>query len=770
MSDRSGLVRRLITSRRALDDNGGGQVQDHNARGRPQGHPQGHVQHLPDLDSNEDLSACCSRRTSHKKPRSTRSWLPIQKRKSPADTPLRIPRTESLHRITQPLPPIPKSQHKRFPSFSYTLRNNLVPSDSNNTLVIRDPTKKSVASSALCSTQHGRAHSHSSHPSHSSQPTAPRRPPRPKHGLGPVEGAVRSAVSLRLPASSLSSISSADHSQAKYSPSCYSQSIPGDESKASSSDSVDKLIRQTDEAFRVMRSVLGPTRRVSQGSALLSSLSYSTPASKHSHSNSMPLPTSFHKHSKWRDASSTSPSPRSSPDEKLSVTKQRKSKLPHRASHQERSPSRAPRWPLTENMTDILTGQRFKKIEADEMLTPERMEAVKRKREEARHMDEERLRYRQSSESVCSVASDNSDTSLGPFHLDELASRISAANMRSIPTALQATPPPLVPSKGVMHQDRSPTRQEENRKSAGRPWTREGFGDSLTTGLRLMSPLQTRNPPPAGAEAHILSPIPEVIRVAPVEPRPKPTKHHDFNRSELRAQETEEFVYLKSTPFTLTRPEFRHGPIAFSKSEMGMGVKTMDDTLDWTAFQMAILGGAGDLFQDDSCDEDILQMEELSSWLDSFGLDVGEQVYAEDEPPSPPMLSTPSGRTSTLSTITASSTPSTINTDVDLPIPVGSEFPSGFWNVPTPGQPLDKAKFFNSTGLKRRIGDGRPRRPISHSSIESLPPSPMMPLVVHMSDGEKYDTMETVPMGYNLGHDLGDFLRWEAENVYVTSS
>lgn len=47
--------------------------------------------------------------------------------------------------------------------------------------------------------------------------------------------------------------------------------------------------------------------------------------------------------------------------------------------------------------------------------------------------------------------------------------------------------------------------------------------------------------------------------------------------------------------------------------------------------------------------------------------------------------------------------------------------------------------------------------------MDSLPQSPMLNLEF-MEDvkGEEY----VVPMGYNLSHDLGDFLAWEAQNVW----
>lgn len=50
----------------------------------------------------------------------------------------------------------------------------------------------------------------------------------------------------------------------------------------------------------------------------------------------------------------------------------------------------------------------------------------------------------------------------------------------------------------------------------------------------------------------------------------------------------------------------------------------------------------------------------------------------------------------------------------------------------------------------------------SFDSYESMPQSPMAELVMTCAaDGTEY----AVPMGYNLGHDLGEFLRWESEHV-----
>ncbi|KAF5705806.1 hypothetical protein FMUND_11908 [Fusarium mundagurra] len=234
-----------------------------------------------------------------------------------------------------------------------------------------------------------------------------------------------------------------------------------------------------------------------------------------------------------------------------------------------------------------------------------------------------------------------------------------------------------------------------------------------------------------------------------------------FGTANTGSRKDDQHIYLLSTPYTLTQPSFRHGPIVLFKADAGRGFELMDDTLDWKAFQIAIQGGVGDFFQDTSNEQDEKEVEEVISWFDTFCFETHGALVTEDVPDLE-FKAGPSMRPSSYSTV--SSTPSTIDIDNNLPIPLGTEFPSGFWNALEPNEALEKAKFFKSTGLKRWFCEGGPKRPSFHSSDESLPPSPMLPLMVD----DETALSEKVPMGYNLGHDLGDFLRWQEENiVYV---
>lgn len=53
----------------------------------------------------------------------------------------------------------------------------------------------------------------------------------------------------------------------------------------------------------------------------------------------------------------------------------------------------------------------------------------------------------------------------------------------------------------------------------------------------------------------------------------------------------------------------------------------------------------------------------------------------------------------------------------------------------------------------------------SIASSLSSPMSPMMSIDVPMDDKKGPSKTDIIPMGYNLDHDLGDFLKWEAKHV-----
>ncbi len=70
----------------------------------------------------------------------------------------------------------------------------------------------------------------------------------------------------------------------------------------------------------------------------------------------------------------------------------------------------------------------------------------------------------------------------------------------------------------------------------------------------------------------------------------------------------------------------------------------------------------------------------------------------------------------------------------------------------------DIEKIIAENQKENGAGIGAQRR---GSLTDSLPPSPMLDLVVPSQSKNN----EVIPMGFNLGHDLGDFLNWETHHV-----
>ncbi|CAM1504730.1 Fc.00g023210.m01.CDS01 [Cosmosporella sp. VM-42] len=708
------LIRRLISHHRSRSDEVGGEVES----------------------CNEEDSGSVKRNI--QKQRRSKSWVPSTKRKG-STAPITIRSVHSVHRISSPLPPIPNDP-TNFSSSSSLL---LCSCEGHTDTVTRSSFKNQKAVSALCLTEHGRTTLHSN---------PPKRPPHPKNALhSPSDAASFSGRISPGPSFSLSNpcVDRLEHQPSN------SQAVSVLESPEGWSENVQQLILETDEAFKAARSALAEKDLATAQSCEELDTSAPPPVI-HRHSRSMPLPTGL---PRLRDA--VSPSPLGSPARHASVKKPKKKKKAAKkprygTARQGKSQVRVPRWTLSENVTDILTGQRFRRIEADEMLTPGRIEELRRTREAAR-LNENQLAPRKSSDSARSVRSDTTETPVEPFHLQDLPSRIGASGMKTTTTNIEPSPPSIPPDQDVIHRDFSLQSDElKGKQYLYSPLDGIPPPSPKSPLPRLPSKSLTRSS--AKKQKRKLATIPEVMVTTPDNRQLKPSTNRRSRKKSLKSEQNDEFFYFQSTPYTLTHPGFRHGPITFPKAEVGKGAKTMDDTLDWTAFQMAILGGAGDLFPDTSLEEDSKQAEDIISWFDSFGFETHGKLIPEEKS---------SQRDSAQSTV--SSSPSTIESDCELPIPVCSEYPSGFWNVSASAQPLEAIKFFNGPRPKRWVTEERPKRYTSYTcqSPESLPPSPMMPLFVHTGDMSGDGAREPVPMGYNLHHDLGDFLKWESEHVYA---
>ncbi|KAI6779778.1 uncharacterized protein J7T54_003700 [Emericellopsis cladophorae] len=460
----------------------------------------------------------------------------------------------------------------------------------------------------------------------------------------------------------------------------------------------------------------------------------------------------------------------------------------------QRRPSKATRWALPENVTELLTGSVFKRHEIEEILTEEQLERVNKERAEAQRKaslrptvppKDTQMNYSgrkppkpkpiskdDAEEPAKETLSKNPEEESKPA-IPPRADRRSQGHQKnasegSIAKSINGQPDspanPFFTSEPALatvddkatstHEEDKPPIPAKNMESRRRRWTNivetepelssaeeaddeEDENDGLATFDFLGSPSPMTQmsefpmPPPKHPKRNTPPPCAELPNIPPGKKRKNITPT-------LKAEEDDEFYYLKSTPYTLTVSSFRHGPIAFAKSDLGRGAKTMDETLDWTAFQMAILG-AGEILPDLYDEGDARYADDLRDWFADFGFETHGQLVPGACPPSPP----------------SSSRSSISSVEGDLP-----------------EADYDTTKFFRGKGLKRWTMEGKPKdgsvsTGATHKRNDSSSP---VTLVVDEDDkvAAKQHEEEAVKKGglsYNLQHDLGDFLKWEAQHM-----
>ncbi|KAI1497081.1 hypothetical protein F5X99DRAFT_43057 [Biscogniauxia marginata] len=524
-------------------------------------------------------------------------------------------------------------------------------------------------------------------------------------------------------------------------------------------DNVRQLIQETDEAFKIVGSVLAEAK--------IPDISLNNPP-RHSTFDLSPILASAPK-TRTREIGPTSanyslqsPTRNSStPRVKRKRSKKTQSMKPYRKPGAAKLVAKGgSRWTLTENVSELLTGKIFHKIEADEMLTPSQLEAYK-----LRRMSQLQAQM-QAQNSAENLENDTIETPTEPFHLQDLPSRIGSSGVGS--------------STETAAEDRPSTSSSE--EAIRREWENDGFppieADSVpqqkirknnTFPATAPKTLQRQSP---RRQKTALSIIPETAtpvrddKVFFSDNKRDDTKDSTKDSTKNNTEDLD-YIYLQSPPCTLTVPGFRHGPIRLDKSDLMPDVKLgADDGLDWTAFQMAILGGAGDWFTDS--DDTIRRREaeeaaDIVGWWDSWsfhgtGALVTQEMVAAAAP-------------SPTSTISGGDLSDVSYGEIESDNPYSAHHQ---WQ-----HQRGEAGRFELGG--RGVGAGEAAPPpfrkwtpdseekqvvqVDRESFISLPQSPMLDLkIIGGPDG---DDMDVVPMGYNLGHDLGDFLKWEAEHAYA---
>lgn len=647
---------------------------------------------------------------------------------------------------------------------------------------------------------------------------------------------------------------------------------------------LDELIRETDEAFGTVGNALA-RKESADGWYDVKSKPGSPSASRNRFSVLLTASSRQKKQHKAPVArgKSVSIAKRDKSQKKKPPALMIRTPEPKTKTREERSNSRWTLEEVTENMADIF---RFNRMEVDEMLTPGRIKTIEMdKFLHERHTTPPSSDRKASSHDLSSPLT--AQTPSSPFHLQDLPVRLRAAGISS-KTPPQQPPPPaggepfsspayvrsIKPDGSIFADDPAET----------------PYAVSPETPWNLDDELELRNfpiTPASHTKTHRLTSslpsIPEnrppqfdLTQTRPARPREfssptRPTSHTAETNSVSTAQQqllhdssdtspikvahtslpvppTSEPVLLRSTPFTLTSPFFQHGPIRLPSARRKRVIPQSppptggkEDQVDWTAFQMAISGGAGDYFMTGTIDHEELANEEkeidgIVEWWKGFGFKgygrmVGEKEWgsggrkvsrgsgtigrAEGERRRRRQLNGISwlgferGKTEGILAKAAiramnelapqrlgdvdiledrrrSGLPERLLAAAPLTETQDSELPRSMQSVrdrrkrdKVLGRKIASLKgkeratyFATSNSLKQKPHNPKSRLPAflqnleieaanSMESEDSLPTSPMEDLTsVAEGTGEP-----PIPMGFNLDHDLKDFLSWERSHV-----
>ncbi|KAM7207087.1 hypothetical protein V8F33_000186 [Rhypophila sp. PSN 637] len=758
-----------------------------------------------------------------------RTWKTSLMRRPASKLTFDIPRSEDIHRISL-IPPFPDTPHSSRSSLC-SCENGASQASPRSSPGI--PHHRSPRSSPLLRPQQA----DHMYPARGSSRSPSRMPMEAPHSPPPTPQPSQYGTSPE-PDSDLSDCNTRESSMEN-----------GRVSQEATEQYLDKLIRETDEAFKLQDAFvdaklpspglpehreafqvqdeiplpLTPTRPTRARSQRLSQSSLKSATKAHVKPSLAPNAA------------------RSIQNSKTKRTRSKKSRKRSRAVT-----SQASRWGISESAKDF-TLRLFSRIEADEMLPESTLREIRMSRASQKPL------AKQNESVVTGVETDKHGARIdspypragNPSVTEQVDTpRSSVSKSEKIDRDSCATPKPEPqPQEHGQHPsyDGAADAHVELEDDEDTLPIMMMMDDSRTkTGSAPVPPPPKRSPPRRLPSRQLppLPTIPEIIATGPDNSILSPTSMLPSSGSTAKINK-DDYIFLPTTRYTITMPTFCHGPVRLAKADLPIGKFALDDTLDWTAFQMAILGGAGDFFSEPTdysrpSEAELDELEDIASWFAGFGLGGPGALVTEEDSPLPEPADRPrsvstyknsrtghrsSGkrRSSRISPRISSSQqqrqemqerrPSAANIlatnsrlSVEAPIPViveprpttpkpsnprnssiGSPDPSSTASTPRQISPKEMGfqPLMAEAQPRRNNGGGASSAPrtLNHiglaidstrrpsvDSVHSLPQSPMLDLVVSRDvEGNEY----VVPMGFNLGHDLGDFLKWEADNVYA---
>ncbi|KUJ24237.1 uncharacterized protein LY89DRAFT_15720 [Mollisia scopiformis] len=547
------------------------------------------------------------------------------------------------------------------------------------------------------------------------------------------------------------------------------------------SNNVEQLIRETDEAFKAVGTALADAKAATQewydtkSTLVAPKLSISRGIMRKSRSPVPASPTARSPIAKIK------PTPLAATG-KAKRHRKSKSNLFNRASGSTPPPlpvqSDTPaRWTLndvTANMVDVFSGRRFR-LEADEMLTPMRIQKLK----EQVAAEEERRKSAESSRSSTSYETDGDDdfgTPTDPFYLDTFGktggSKEAASPPPPPPAFTSPRPPPPVTqvnkSVATASTSSASSKDSELTTPVAPPQAKAGmiFNDYSFPA----PPLPPKNPRRPSA----VPLLPTISEVSPLNLSPTQFFAQSGSVAEV-VEKPRSPILLPSTNFSMLSPLFKHGSIRIErilKPRKDKSLSPDEEGLDWVAFQMAISGNmdeySHDVRSDSEWELDEVEHDEIEAWWNSLGLELGglqsslpmdvksAVVEIRKSKPLPIRNDLREKRADGIYKAAEEQLIKTWRAEIDTNKIVEE----------VPREEVDTNKFVINERPRAAAPRLMPppvievRRP---SVAESMPDSPMLDLgrVSPLKDGD------IIPMGFNLGHDLGDFLQWETNHVQM---
>ena len=490
------------------------------------------------------------------------------------------------------------------------------------------------------------------------------------------------------------------------------------------SSNVEMLIRETDEAFQAVGDALADAKAATADWNDTPNVQSLTLKTELSHATSKRQPNA-------------SSQPKSPIVKSNSVSKTKKTDISKKRTRQQskaasknlsKTQQGLMRWAgVTNNMVDALSGRLFR-TEVDEMLSPGRLRQLR-----------DEIRAKRAAKEPQESVNLEETTPTSPFHPWSLSSHIGDAVPFDADSywdkvlPLVNTSPPAIPPKSV-------ARAARLQQTVSTTDTCMVYGNlnSLALARQSIGHHPYRSTKTLSVIEEVFPLTPTISRFSPIAQNfPSPSREASSSRFSPTTQTrrpslsqgvTSTHIVLPSTPFTLTAPLFRHGHIRIEYPTIA------DESLDWTAFQMAISGTMDE--ENDPLERERrreeAELDDLVGWWEGFGMGLGEmksmkprvqriRVYAKDKH----------------------------NREVPW---TGEKMEGGVWGV----------KMEEPQSLMSPISPKSLTSPMSPKSLTS-PMSPMSPMGDLAATGA--DRRSVVPMGYNLNYDLGDFLEWEVRHV-----